>query len=195
MRGEGRGGVRQRTLTIFRMPLDLLQTIKRRKPEYVLIDAAQDQRILPFLAQNKTHWRSLYEGDTAYKLASHAPYLAVVPDTGEWISELLQNGWGRSWLVFLSSELDVEAIHTFAVFFTCKTLEGEQLYFRFYDPRILRAFLPACTPAELVKFFGPINQFILEGDLSTDLCVLSLEQQRLHSSTAAVSLLCPAGAG
>ena len=31
--------------------------------------------------------------------------------------------------------------------------------FRFYDPRILRAFLPACTSDELRSFFGPVQRF------------------------------------
>ena len=171
------------------MPLELVQTLIRRKPEYVLIDAAQDRHILPFLGKNQTDWRSLYEGDTAYKLATHAPYLVKLPDSGSWIEELLQKGWGRSWLVFVCSDAPMEEVRRhLRHFLYVQNAEGAQLYFRFYDPRILRAFLPACTPAELSQFFGPIKQFILEGDEPTDLCVLSIEQQRLESRTATVSV-------
>ena len=41
-------------------------------------------------------------------------------------------------------------------------LEGEEVYFRFYDPRVLRGFLPNCTPGEIREFFGPIREFLME---------------------------------
>jgi hypothetical protein len=34
--------------------------------------------------------------------------------------------------------------------------------FRFYDPRVLRRFLPLCTSDELRRFFGPIESFLIE---------------------------------
>jgi len=40
--------------------------------------------------------------------------------------------------------------------------KGKDMYFRFYDPRVLRVFLPTCTPEELSDFFGPIAGFLIE---------------------------------
>lgn len=42
--------------------------------------------------------------------------------------------------------------------------KGQTLYFRFYDPRILRVFLPGCTPEERIAFFGPISRFVMEAE-------------------------------
>jgi hypothetical protein len=42
--------------------------------------------------------------------------------------------------------------------------DGKMVYFRFYDPRVLRAYLPTCTPKELEAVFGPVERFILEGE-------------------------------
>jgi hypothetical protein len=39
---------------------------------------------------------------------------------------------------------------------------GNQQYFRFYDPRVLRVYLPTCDAAETQQFFGPIDRFIVE---------------------------------
>lgn len=39
---------------------------------------------------------------------------------------------------------------------------GEPMYFRFYDPRVLRAFLPACGGAELSELFGPARMLLAE---------------------------------
>ena len=33
-----------------------------------------------------------------------------------------------------------------------------------HDPRVLRVFLPTCTPDELSDFFGPIGSFLVESD-------------------------------
>jgi len=41
---------------------------------------------------------------------------------------------------------------------------GKRLIFRYYDPRVLRVYLPTCWPAELDTFFGPISAFITEGE-------------------------------
>jgi len=37
--------------------------------------------------------------------------------------------------------------------------DGHKWFFRYYDPRILQAYLPACEPAELQEFFGPVRAF------------------------------------
>jgi hypothetical protein len=45
-------------------------------------------------------------------------------------------------------------------------IEGSRksVYFRYYDPRILHAFLPTCAPPQVRDFFGPIKAFIVETD-------------------------------
>ena len=42
--------------------------------------------------------------------------------------------------------------------------DGKQVYFRFYDPRVLRVFLPTCTADEINQFFGPIKQYLMEDE-------------------------------
>jgi hypothetical protein len=43
-----------------------------------------------------------------------------------------------------------------------KLPSGERVYFRFYDPRVMRVFLPACTPEDTTQFFGPIQNYLVE---------------------------------
>jgi len=42
--------------------------------------------------------------------------------------------------------------------------ENKKVLFRFYDPRVLRVFLPTCTSKEVLEFFGPITRYVLEGE-------------------------------
>jgi hypothetical protein len=39
---------------------------------------------------------------------------------------------------------------------------GNRLVFRYYDPRVLRVYLPTCTASELRRVFGPIECFWME---------------------------------
>ena len=43
---------------------------------------------------------------------------------------------------------------------------GEEVYFRFYDPRVLRVFLPTCSVRQKAELFGEIRSFLLEGPAS-----------------------------
>jgi hypothetical protein len=43
------------------------------------------------------------------------------------------------------------------------------LIFRFYDPRVLRIYLPTCTGLELSTFFGPVRAFACENAAGDDL--------------------------
>jgi hypothetical protein len=38
---------------------------------------------------------------------------------------------------------------------------GGTAFFRFYDPRVLRLFLPTCREDEWTTFFGPIDAFLV----------------------------------
>jgi hypothetical protein len=40
----------------------------------------------------------------------------------------------------------------------------QRVYFRFYDPRVLRDFLPTCNMRQAPEMFGGIGSFWLEGE-------------------------------
>ena len=46
-------------------------------------------------------------------------------------------------------------------FLLVKNEAGARCRFRFYDQRVLRAFLPSCTPEETVHFFGPLQRICI----------------------------------
>ena len=41
---------------------------------------------------------------------------------------------------------------------------GRKLAFRFYDPRVLRVYLPTCTAEEAKQFFGPVPRILAESE-------------------------------
>ena len=41
---------------------------------------------------------------------------------------------------------------------------GKSIYFRYYDPRVLRVYLPTCNEGELDVIFGPVLRYVVEGE-------------------------------
>ncbi|MFP2907950.1 DUF4123 domain-containing protein [Pyxidicoccus sp. 3LFB2] len=135
------------------------------EPLFAVLDAAREKRVLKLLQEAGEVYASLYEGPEGVELAEVAPYLVRLPGDSELLGTLVREGWGKSWGVFLTSPLPFKETRRHLRKFL-KVLDGssgEQLYFRFYDPRVLRAFLPTCTPAERTEFTGPLGGFLLEG--------------------------------
>jgi hypothetical protein len=78
---------------------------------------------------------------------------------------LLTNGWGNSWGIFLVSPASLETLRRhFRRFLLVHDTSGNELYFRFYDPRVLRTFLPTCTGAETKRFFAPVGIYLVEAE-------------------------------
>jgi hypothetical protein len=50
-----------------------------------------------------------------------------------------------------------------------QTPDGPKRFFRYYDPRVLRNFLPTCDAAQLREMFGPVDRFDLEAPDSSSL--------------------------
>lgn len=126
---------------------------------YALLDACDEPRIPPKIASLGQRAVCLYRGAAAREHAFIAPYLARVDnDMVDWILEYLaETPWGY----FVSADTDsLEDVRKhFRKFLLVKGPEGEELYFRFYDPRCLPTFLNSSTQEELDAFFGSMKAF------------------------------------
>ena len=41
---------------------------------------------------------------------------------------------------------------------------GKRMIFRFYDPRVMRIFIPTCDAEQRTEFFGNIQHFFVEAE-------------------------------
>jgi hypothetical protein len=81
------------------------------------------------------------------------------------LQTLVDKAWSNNWGVFLTSDASLKDLRAhFRNFLMVKLPDGKQVYFRFYDPKVLRLFLPTCLPKETDEFFGPTKQFLSESD-------------------------------
>ena len=147
-------------LQIEQHPVETLTTLAQQGGLFALVDAC-DAPTVPTMCQSYgASWAaSLYSGEAAEIYSDIAPYLFHV-DVAllEW---LWQNLWKEPWGIFVlapGSDLEAARRH-FRQFLMVLDPEGEEIYFRFYDPRVLSIFLPTCLPEEVKMLFGPVAAF------------------------------------
>jgi len=163
-----------------------LEVLKRTDTTlFAVLDAARDARLLELLRESVEEYRSLYQGITGDTLADVAPYLVELPKESRLLKALVEEGWGRSWGIYLSSPLPFANVRHQLRKFLMVEAEGMQgqLYFRFYDPRVLRILLPTYTQAQREEFFGGITRFVMEGEDGEVLTnITSISAAGLHNT-------------
>jgi hypothetical protein len=134
---------------------------------YALLDGARDRRIEPMIRLSRLEYCCLYGGRLSPALERAAPYLVHLTPGAAFMRDLIDLGWGRSWGIFTVVPPDC-TMHQQRRH--CRTLlrvqaeDGRPLVFRFYDPRVLRVYLPTCTPHEAGAMFGPIPRLVTESE-------------------------------
>jgi len=135
------------------------------QPLYALLDAANESSVLKVLFESKEEFKSLFEGQAGAQLTHFAPYLVRLPKESPLLETLVQKGWGKNWGVFLTSARQLQDLRShFRQFLMVKMPDGKEVYFRFYDPRVLRVYLPTCLPEEVEQLFGPIQSYLVEDE-------------------------------
>ncbi len=160
----------------------LQDTLNKLNPTYSILDAARIFGELNTAQKLQSNFLSLYKGRSEELLTTVAPYLFPYKSDTEFGSWLMDRGWGNAWGIFIVSKGTMEDLHKhFRKFLMVKTEEGQELYFRFYDPRVLRIFLPTCDSTQLRDFFGPIDSFILEDVDPNRLLIFSFDGGQLRT--------------
>lgn len=132
--------------------------------QFLLIDAISASHFVDEVEVLGTKNESFYKGDKEENRKA-SPYFFELNEGSPFAQWYFRHGWGQGWGVPLLSDASFEEVYRhFRKFLMVKTEEGEKLYFRFYDPRVLRIFLPTCDAAQLAEFFGPVKMFFCEDE-------------------------------
>jgi hypothetical protein len=129
-----------------------------------VLDGARDRRIYSAVKGSYLDKCCLYGGDLPWELELCAPYLAELDRDDRFTRYIINQGWGNGWGIFFRSDADIERLRRhLRKFLVVKDEGGKRLIFRYYDPRVLRVYLPTCFTRELQTVFGPIDRFLVEG--------------------------------
>jgi Domain of unknown function (DUF4123) len=139
---------------------------------YAILDAARDDRIYPAVLGCKLPFCCLYAGKLPQEMLETAPYLVRLERDAPFSEALLRDGWGESWGIFALSTATLEELRRhLRQFLRVEDARGKPLIFRYYDPRVMRVYLPTCNTGELRLLFGPVGLYLMEGeDRATMLC-------------------------
>jgi hypothetical protein len=128
-----------------------------------VFDGARDPEIHAAASRSGARGVCLYGDDVPTELARVAPWLLPVPPESTFGTLFATVGRGRAWGVLLRTAATSEELaHHFVGLLRAKVPDGRTLLFRFYDPRVLAAILPTCTPSQLDQMFGPCEAFLIE---------------------------------
>lgn len=102
-----------------------------------------------------TEYCCLWSGKLEPDLEEVAPYLVRLQQNCSFTDWLIKEGWDNHWNIFVESELVFKPLRKqIRKLLLVKSPEGENLVFRFYDPRVMSMFLPTCNEAQLEELFA-----------------------------------------
>tara|TARA_R110001592_G_scaffold60775_4_gene185010 strand:+ start:165 stop:749 length:585 start_codon:yes stop_codon:yes gene_type:complete len=158
----------------------------RRKPSdhlYAVVDGAQNYKLAvgsrDILGEPL---RPLFV-KTPHFITKKGPYLVRIKCTNRypeymklWAEQL---GTNTGMLFFSSAWPKLVREHLRTIFKVFDD-QGAMFYFRFYDPRVLRTYLPTCTVKECREFFGPIRSIFAESANPVQMDHFQIGQSAIH---------------
>lgn len=132
---------------------------------YAVLDGARDPRVRRAVEQSGLPYACLYAGALPEVMLEIAPWLVKLTPDAPLNAELLDVGWRESWGIFVLANASLEELRRhFRRFLKVRDEAGRSMIFRFYDPRVMRVYLPTCNAGELAFVFGPVSMFVMPGE-------------------------------
>jgi Domain of unknown function (DUF4123) len=143
---------------------------------YAIVDAAGNSEALDYLYEQDTlSFDCLFPGDIEPEIFEVAPFLIDLEAQEETLEWLLKS-WGQSWFVFLHSPNSLEQLQIHLRQFTqVRTPDEEVVWFRFYDPRVMRTAIPLLTSNQAEAFFEGVETFLCESSAPNSLARITFE--------------------
>lgn len=150
---------------------------------YLILDRARAPEVGELIASAICKHQTLYGGKLAERLEEFGPELLEIDEKQPVTKTFATKGWGQAWGVVVLSRYDFDSVRNLLRRLLGVELpDGGKALFRFYDPRVLRTFLPTCNKEERESFFGNvIHSFFLEdstGELSLEFTAANTVRSR-----------------
>lgn len=156
-----------------------------RRDIWMVVDAARDRRIFGLLLDGfYSDHHCLFSGPLHPAVEVAAPYLIRLEHGNAKTQRLLMQAWGNHWGVVLKCDARLEDLRShLRELVMVRDPTGRPFVFRYYDPRVLRLYLPTCTSAELRAVFGDIECFWMEDETPSNVLTAGVDQTRLVMRT------------
>jgi len=142
---------------------------------FAIVDGARDDRLFREISRGEVPHEPLYRGE-AEKFFAVSPILVRCEQGTRLFEWLTDEAWGSDNAMFLTSQQPMDCLADHFVRFTVVRTDGDpKMFFRFYDPRVLQVYLPACSVAEREALFGPADRLAVEASDGAELLVFDRE--------------------
>jgi hypothetical protein len=151
---------------------------------FVVLDGASVPELPMRLYEMRPPNYCLFRGELEPDMAEVAPYVVqLVPNSTftDWV--LAGENFGKHWGIFVHTLHSIKEMRRhFRGLVTVYNEKGAPMIFRFYDPRVLRKFLPTCMGDELTTFFGKVNTIFAEDEKGEKFSAFKLENDQLKQT-------------
>lgn len=113
--------------------------------------------------------RMLFKGAAAESMGEVAPYFIAVDIKSDFLLHWSQRLGKNVGVLFVSSGKVRDTFRHMREIFIVESESGQQYFFRYYDPRVLRTYLPTCKGKVATDFFGPITACFAEAESTLSL--------------------------
>ncbi|NNE68364.1 MAG: DUF4123 domain-containing protein, partial [Pyrinomonadaceae bacterium] len=155
---------------------------------YCVLDGAAVPDLLMKLYETQAPNFCLLRGKLPPDVLHAAPYVIRLSADNEITDWILEGSVGNNWGIFAQSRSSMKEMRRhFRALLTVHDEDGKPLIFRFYDPRVLRPFLPTCESDELGAFFGKVDSYFVWSDDSESIVSYQVEDGELKESVINLS--------
>ncbi len=150
---------------------------------YAVLDGASVPDLPMRLYEMRPPNYCLFPGELSPDVAYTAPYVVNLVPNSPFTKWILSESFGNHWGIFAHCRFSIKEMrrHFRALVNVCDE-QGNPMIFRFYDPRVLRQFLPTCKATELKSIFGNVQTFFAEAEDNENLLGFQLENDSLKES-------------
>jgi hypothetical protein len=125
---------------------------------YAIIDGAACPELRFKIYDWEPQSACLWSGSLEPDMEEVAPYMVLLDKESTFTDWLITQGWENHWNVFITSEFDFKVFRKqIRKLLLVKSPEGQNMVFRFYDPRVMHNFLPECEPDQIAELFSGLD--------------------------------------
>ncbi len=154
---------------------------------YAILDGASVNGLLDQLEAHHPEHCCLFSGELDEELAQTAPYLVLLESSSPF-TEWVLSGFGKHWGIFAIAREPMRAVRRhLRTFLRVQDPDGKWLFFRYYDPRVLRVYIPTLNETDTRPVFGPVHFYACESKTENELLVYRRKDDLPHIQRVALA--------